>query len=230
MSALSHYLEQAGIATIGISLVREHTEAMAPPRSLWVPYPLGRPLGVPGDAPFQLGVMRAALALLDRESGPILEDYNVDAPADEVADEEAWVCPVSFATKEDGELDVCVEATRQETSNLLSNTGAVATANFCPGGPSEAIDTLQRFVSGSRIEFLLLRNAVEELKSFYELAAHATGLRGQRRSMAWFWQETHVSRLLELVSAECESRNDGKMSRLADNIIPRAARSLIKAR
>ena len=56
--------------TTGISLVRENAQSLQPPRSLWVPFPLGRPLGKPGDPEFQLDVIEAALALLARESGP----------------------------------------------------------------------------------------------------------------------------------------------------------------
>ncbi|MGA1108472.1 MAG: selenoprotein B, partial [Pseudomonadales bacterium] len=63
MSALGYYLERAGIATTGISLVREHTAQLQPPRSLWVSFPLGRPLGIPNDAEFQHAVIKAALEL-----------------------------------------------------------------------------------------------------------------------------------------------------------------------
>ena len=67
---------------------------MQPPRSLWVPFPLGRPLGVPHDTAFQHRVIAAALALLDRPSGPVLEDFPEDAPP--VAEDAAPACPVSF--------------------------------------------------------------------------------------------------------------------------------------
>ena len=68
------------MATTGISLVRENTAAMRPPRFLWVSFPLGRPLGVPGDAAFQRRVMLAALGLLEAEQGPVLADYPEDIP------------------------------------------------------------------------------------------------------------------------------------------------------
>ena len=71
MNALGRFLEDEGLATTGISLVREHSEWMAPPRILWVPFRLGRPLGRPGDAAFQHRVIDAALALLDAPSGPV---------------------------------------------------------------------------------------------------------------------------------------------------------------
>lgn len=80
--------------TTGISLVRENAESMRPPRSLWVSFSLGRPLGVPNDAQFQHRVIAAALNLLERDRGPILEDYPVNAP--EVSRETIPACPVSF--------------------------------------------------------------------------------------------------------------------------------------
>ena len=77
--------------------MREHTEALAPPRALWVPFILGRPFGVPNDAGFQRGVLLAALKLLEREDGPVLEAYPLDAPAGVLtAAPEGLACPVSF--------------------------------------------------------------------------------------------------------------------------------------
>ena len=97
MSAIGHYLEAAGLPTVSISLIRLHTEKMRPPRALWVPYELGRPLGVPNDAAFQTRVLRAALSLLERTDGPILADHSEEAPARATDDAgDGWVCPVSF--------------------------------------------------------------------------------------------------------------------------------------
>jgi hypothetical protein len=38
---------------VQISLVREHTEKINPPRALWVPFELGRPVGPPDEPAFQ---------------------------------------------------------------------------------------------------------------------------------------------------------------------------------
>ena len=94
MCALGHYLELAGFSTTGISLVRENAESLQPPRTLWVSFPLGRPLGVPKDAAFQHRVIAASLALLSEQAGPVLADYPEDAPS--VATETSPACPVSF--------------------------------------------------------------------------------------------------------------------------------------
>jgi len=51
-----------------------------PSRSLWVPFELGRPFGVPNEPKFQMDVLRSLLDFFARESGPLIEDYPHDAP------------------------------------------------------------------------------------------------------------------------------------------------------
>lgn len=69
-------IEQAGIATIGLSLLKMVTRKVRPPRSLHVPFPLGYPLGKPNDARLQQQVVRAALNLLQStDELPILQDF-----------------------------------------------------------------------------------------------------------------------------------------------------------
>jgi len=68
-------IEYAGITTVSLSLLREITEKIRPPRALFVPFPLGYPLGEPDDPPLQLRVMRAAFALLMRNDAPVLENF-----------------------------------------------------------------------------------------------------------------------------------------------------------
>ena len=83
MGGLGHYLEAEGIATTSISLIRLHTEKSRPPRALWVPFELGRPLGNPGDAETRLRVLRHALGLLERPGpGPVLEDWPEEQPSE----------------------------------------------------------------------------------------------------------------------------------------------------
>jgi len=62
-------IERTGIPTVSVTLLREVTERVAPPRALFVDLPLGYPLGVPRDAAFQSRIVLATLALL-RESVP----------------------------------------------------------------------------------------------------------------------------------------------------------------
>ena len=73
---LSAAVEQAGIPTACIALVRPVAVALRAPRMLAVPYPFGRALGAPDDAAGQLRVLRALLAMLGAPGpGPLLRDY-----------------------------------------------------------------------------------------------------------------------------------------------------------
>ncbi|MED5581983.1 MAG: selenoprotein B, partial [Pseudomonadota bacterium] len=94
MCAISYYLEREGMMTTGISLVRENALSLLPPRSLWVPFPLGRPLGAANNPDFQHRVIAASLDLLNRSNGPVLEDFPEEAPDQDHAT--AMACPVSF--------------------------------------------------------------------------------------------------------------------------------------
>ncbi len=96
MCVLAHYFEGDGLATTLVSLVREHSEQVRPPRALWVPFDFGRPLGIPGDADFHRRVVLAALALLDAGESecPVLVDYPEEAPLAE--EETGWTCPINL--------------------------------------------------------------------------------------------------------------------------------------
>ena len=80
---LARVFEEHGLVTTSISLVREHTEKVKPPRALFVPFPFGHPLGEANDSELQTRVMRAALALLDRDAGPVLDEYPEDIYAEQ---------------------------------------------------------------------------------------------------------------------------------------------------
>jgi hypothetical protein len=70
-------IESAGITTVSISLLREITEKIRPPRALFVPFPLGYPLGEPNNPDLQGRIMRAAFSLLSRSDIPVLEDLQI---------------------------------------------------------------------------------------------------------------------------------------------------------
>lgn len=75
-------IEAAGIPTVSITLLREITERVAPPRALCVDRPLGFPLGRAHDRPLQRWIVMSALEMLSVEvTGPFLRVF-----ADESAD------------------------------------------------------------------------------------------------------------------------------------------------
>jgi hypothetical protein len=70
-------IETGGITTVTLALLKSIAKAVHPPRTLWVPYPHGYPLGQPNDPELQRRIMTAALKLAEESSGPppILESW-----------------------------------------------------------------------------------------------------------------------------------------------------------
>lgn len=93
---------------------------MRPPRALWVPFELGRPFGPPGDAAFQRRVVLRALSLLEEERGPILVDYDEEAPGGSAAEQQPWVCPVQLkAPPADGDPRAMTHGLKAELAGLM---------------------------------------------------------------------------------------------------------------
>jgi hypothetical protein len=65
-------IEKAGIPTASVTLLREITERIAPPRALFLDFPLGYPLGDPNDAAMQTRILLSLFALLGETVPPAL--------------------------------------------------------------------------------------------------------------------------------------------------------------
>jgi len=70
-------IEYAGITTVSISLLREITEKIQPPRALFVPFPLGSPLGEPNNSVLQTRIIEVAFKLLTRNDIPAFESFGL---------------------------------------------------------------------------------------------------------------------------------------------------------
>ena len=70
-------IERAGMSTVCLSLLREVTQTIKPPRALFVAYPFGYPLGQANNPMLQHQVIAAALQLLTRTDVPVLEEFRV---------------------------------------------------------------------------------------------------------------------------------------------------------
>ena len=245
MSALGYYLENEGIPTVSVSLIREHTVALNPPRALWVPFMLGRPFGVPNDAAFQRKVLLAALRLLERDSGPVLEDFPDDAPYTDLGEEPAALnCPVSFPRKRsDGAPG---ERLADEISQLRAWHDVAArhrgrTALGLTGLSPEGIgDFLASWLTDSpQVTFLegiasaaALKLATDELKAFYyEAKAVQPGRHSPVDIQNWFWMETAAGEVFLALRDRAAQSEDPTMKGLGTlSLVPRAVQAELKAR
>ena len=65
-------IEKAGIPTASVTLLREVTERVGPPRTLFLDRPLGYPLGAPNNASVQTAVILAMLTLVKERVPPAI--------------------------------------------------------------------------------------------------------------------------------------------------------------
>ena len=63
-------VEQQGIPTIGISIVRKYSEQVKPPRTIFLKWPFGHPLGEPFNTAQQLNVLKEAFKALKEIQTP----------------------------------------------------------------------------------------------------------------------------------------------------------------
>lgn len=192
--------------TTGIALVRENAEAMQPPRMLWVSFPLGRPLGKPGDAAFQKRVMLSALDLLQRKRGPVLENFPEDAPA--VAEEFASACPVNLAKQvSDG---VTWQTRLAEEFRELSpwyDLSLRRRGRTTVGVSKTSVDAILKTLGeltdnpGQTLpELPWLKFAIEDAKAFYQESM--TAQPGQYTTASierWLWDESTLGAMMRLL-------------------------------
>lgn len=75
MGLIQREIEKEGIPTIGVSIVREYSEKVKPPRTVFLRWPFGHPIGLPFNVAQQRVVLAEAFrALLTiKEPGAIID-------------------------------------------------------------------------------------------------------------------------------------------------------------
>jgi hypothetical protein len=202
-------LEARGTPTVAIGLVRPQIERTRPPRGLWTPFQLGRPLGDPDDPAFQRRVLLQALGLLERRDGPvILEDFPDDPP--NWPDTPGWQPPLQPASETpDGPAGWEAALTREMAALRPAWERACArygrtTIGLSGQAPALWPACIARFLAGElpavaphETAALTLRFLCDDLKAMYSEAAQADGAPPSSRQIdAWFWSGTIGGRLL----------------------------------
>jgi hypothetical protein len=219
---LARALEAHGVATTSISMVREHTEKVKPPRALFVPFPFGHALGRPNDPELQHRVLRAALDLFGEPVGPVLRDFPDDAePGDQPA---APAQASSIAPAAQVPDDPAMETTqmRRYHEQWLARNGG-RTAFGLAGIPATrfrgVIRFLQGFADGDSVDMAerrpdvplpgFVRYCADDLKTLY-WEGHMTmkPAAGGDEITRWFWAETSAGQLLRRVRDRLDASDD----------------------
>jgi hypothetical protein len=207
VSALAHVFEQAGLATVGISIVRGQAERARPPRILHCEFPLGRPLGRPDDAEFQHQVLAAAFGLLERTDVPVLEDFPVT-----ITDEADSPLSCALPPRHNMALAPALDefaALRPAWSRRFATTAKTGVVRFGgPDGLPAAITALIGIADGEAwadagLTAAQLGQAAADIRAYYEevaleLVGHTPAA---RQSESWLYRQTEMGLLLRRAQA-----------------------------
>ena len=181
-----------------LSSVRDVTVKIAPPRALHCEFPLGRPLGRPGDAAFQHDVLARAFALLAAKSGPVLADH----PEVIEEDDEPLVCTIA------PRFDATVPAAVDEASGLrrafdrgLARRGVTTVGRaISPDDVPAALGVLHMIANGADWTQAALPGGnpmavCHDIRTYYEEAALELvdgPVPGARSIETWFFDKTEA--------------------------------------
>jgi hypothetical protein len=233
VSGLAHFLEDEGLSTVVVALVREHVVKMSPPRALWVPFELGRPFATPNDAGLQKRVLKAALALLDEPgTEPLLQDFAEEASHSQ--GDANWAFP--------GKLDagsVMAEAAAVVPLWHRAQKRSRRTTFGISGMPAEAaVEYIERYLSPQPMPnpkgmapVSRARFAIDDIKAFYfEAAMFNAEMANARLSNGaqpssfqlneWFWQQTLAGRMILDFQNAARLSDDKNLQLIAGSLVP----------
>lgn len=228
MSALGHYLEEEGIASVAIALIRPQAEKTRPPRALFVPFELGRPIGPPSDAAFQKRVILAALGMLVEGGGPLrIKDFPDDDPRE--APDPAWKPPIPPATRYGAdavETELRALAPAYAASCTRRERSTVGLSGMPPAECGAHFATwlrVERPASpvGDMSPALALRFALDDLKAFALEAALSSGAKPSSQQLGdWLWNDTALGAAIQALRREFLAGDDERLKQLAFFFVP----------
>jgi hypothetical protein len=219
---LARALETEGVATTSISMVREHTEKVKPPRALFVPFPFGYALGRPDDPDLQHRVLRAALDLLAETAGPVLRDFPDDTEpgVEPAAPAQASGIAPAAGVPDDPALETA--QMRQYHEQWLARSGGRTAFGLCGVPPARfrgVVRFLQAFASGEDADLEerpadlplpnFIRYCADDWKALYFEARLAMKPSSGGDDVArWFWAETAAGQVLRRVRDRLDASED----------------------
>ena len=213
MSTLAHVFEAAGIATITIGSIREQLYNSAPPRGLFCNFPLGRPLGVPGNAEFQHRVLAQAFDMLNYEL-PTVEDYP-----ESIEDDAAEILVCALPPRFDPDAHPAVDEARglrQAYDRAVQKYGnrAGAARLLDADAIPEAVASFVRVAEGTPWKEAgipgIPARVAQDIRGYYELAAMeiAGHTPAAWAGYRWYRDQTQTGQIIK--SAQGAMRDAGE--------------------
>ncbi|MBT8360409.1 MAG: hypothetical protein HKP41_13890 [Desulfobacterales bacterium] len=177
-------------------------------------------MGNPNDREFQIDVIKQTLHLLERPSGPLLEQYPYDAQ-ETMSETDQLACPVNFTPCSEAKTDSEKLLQHFQTElNTMHTWFSIAcerrgrTSSGVSGLSPDEIGTLfSDFISGAdsgnvfagKKRADLLRLAAEDLKACYlgGISAQPGQTTDIKTLSDWFWGQTYAALVINELRLKC---------------------------
>jgi hypothetical protein len=220
-------LEERGLSTIAMSLVREHTVKIKPPRAVWVPFPFGLSIGHRNDIAEQRAVLDLAFSTLEAAEGPVLLDFVAKARNERAAPLQASEVDVDATARSiDPVAEVDDIRARWEKRPATPHT-RVGASTVPPARFGEMVRFLQAYAGGdgaadfdgrpaeiSQLQFI--RYAVEDLRVMYAEARMLEHPNDEADDIArWLLGSTALGVLMRALRDRMDASDDPKIKAAA---------------
>ena len=226
---LARVFEAAGLSTISLVMVREHTVKVKPPRALFVPFPFGYALGKPNAPQLQHRVLAAAFALLQQLSGPVLVDFPEEEAPTPLLQASSVRQHESQAEWDAADEVTMLRAFYERWVQEHDGRTAVGLSGIPQRRWRGVVRFLEAYAQGEQAELKdrpaaitepqFIRYCVDDLKAFYYEARMTQKPEATDTDLhAWFWGETAMGRLLPAVARRLNASDDPTLKAIAYGI------------
>ena len=216
---MARVLEEAGLSTTAVVIIREHAEKVKPPRALFVPFAMGFPLWKPNDPDLQRRVIESAFDLLRCESGPVLADFP-DEEAPEVLPQASTVqSPMAETNGSAADEVTALRAFYEQWVGEHEGTTAMGLSSIPQRRFRGVVRFLEAYARGEEADMgerpsdipveQFIRYCVDDLKAFYyeaRMAQHPDQAEGDLHR--WFWGQTAAGPLVTKVAERMGAKAD----------------------
>jgi hypothetical protein len=212
--------------------VREHSEKVKAPRTLFVPFPFGHAMGRPNEPGLQHRVLHALLNLLDAPSGPVIHDFPDDADRGDqppAPTQASAVVPAERVT--DDVITELAQMQRYHEQWRAQSGGRTALGLSGLGAAQlrDAVRFLDAFARGQDVDMPerprdlalpgFIRYCVDDVKALY-VEAHLAmkPIAGGDEVVRWLWAETALGQILRRVRDRLDASDDPRWKAAAFGI------------
>ena len=218
------------MTTTGIVLIEEHAERVKPPRMLAVPFNFGKALGKSGDREFQQTVLNATFDLLNRDQGPVLEQFETDTGPDK---------PITQGTQVTNSIKLTKGLLKEEVASikndylewLKENDGRTAfgLSGIEWGNIDKILGLLEGDIEGHAIDVSYkhsetslanyIRYCVDDIKAYYyeSKMAHSKD-DSDHKIHEGFWSETAAGALVIRLAEQMKEDEDDEIKGMSFGI------------